>query len=157
APPARVATLQKLPGDRDTIEAPLQTGLGDLAEIEVVQGPHLRVLSPLSLVGFRQGTFLGASLLNRHTQESPDDRQEQPGCQGRLDRFAATPAPEPFHPADPARRDRPILEEPSEVVGEVLRARVATVRLLLETFQADRIQLARQVALEPRRRQGILL
>ena len=63
------------------------------------------------------------------------------------------------HSARPIRRatDRPVLEEPAQVVGQVFRAGVPLARVLFEAFQADGLEFAREVALQAARRQRVLL
>ena len=47
--------------------------------------------------------------------------------------------------ADRPRRDRPAVEEPPQVVGQRRGVGVSPARLLLQAFQADRLQVARDV------------
>ena len=61
----------------------------------------------------------------------PDDRRVPP-----------RPGPQPLGGRRPAGQDRPAVEEPLQVVGQLLRRPVAVGRLLAERLQDDRLQCA---------------
>ncbi len=59
----------------------------------------------------------------------PDDRRVPP-----------RPGPQPFRDGRPTGEDRPALEEPLEVVGQLLRRRITVGRLLAERLEDDGLQ-----------------
>ena len=65
------------------------------------------------------------------------------------------PTARPLHralrPADRPRLDRLTAQEAAQIFGQRLRADITTPRILLQTFQADRFEIARQLGL---RREG---
>ena len=50
------------------------------------------------------------------------------------------------------RRDRPIFQEAAQVLRQRFRTGVALARLFLQTLEADRFQVARDLRLQPGRR-----
>ena len=67
---------------------------------------------------------------------------------------------DPFHRAHRrgrrASQDRFVLEKPAQIFRKRRRARVAVARFLLQTFQANRLEIARDARPMPRGRDRIL-
>ena len=81
------------------------------------------------------------------------DRQQRAGRDRRRERRpAADPPGQPPQPPLRPGRDRLAAEEAAQVVGQRGGAGVAGVRLLVQALQADRLQVARHLGVQPRRR-----
>ena len=52
------------------------------------------------------------------------------------------------HLPDRPSLNRPVVEEPPQVVGQLGRGRVALLRVLLQTFQTDRLEVRRDLRLQ---------
>ncbi|MEA2501539.1 MAG: hypothetical protein QOD01_1650, partial [Actinomycetota bacterium] len=85
-----------------------------------------------------------------------DQQDEDGGGEAGDARVAATPDAEALDGGDGTGEDGTAVEEAGEVVGECVGAGVAAVGLLLEALQADRLQVARDLGLEPLRRHRLL-
>jgi hypothetical protein len=88
--------------------------------------------------------------------EAAHQRQQQQGQQPRHLGVAPAPAVDPLDPPDRPGLDRHPVEEALQVAGQGLGAGVALVPLLLQALQADGLQVARQVRVQPRRRHRLL-
>src|SRR5207249_4392471 len=66
----------------------------------------------------------------------------------RNPRLALRPAPQTLAGADGAGADRHAVEEAAQLVGQGVGTDVALAGLLLQAFEADRLQVARQARLE---------
>ena len=119
---------------------PDEVGLPELARPPRARPPG-QVALPAS-----ETTASGAPTATTSRSRATDGRQ---GRQGRL---APAPPPGAFRAADGPRPDRLAGPEPPQVLGQGVGAGVAPRRLLLQAFQADRLQVARQPRLQPRRR-----
>ena len=87
-----------------------------------------------------------------HGDQQDEDRGEEAGDA----RVTAAPAAEVLDGGDATGEDGAAVEEAVEVVGQRVGVGVAAVGLLLEALQADRLQVARYLGLEPRRRHRLL-
>ena len=85
-----------------------------------------------------------------------DQQDEDGGGEAGDARVTAAPAAETLEGGDGTGEDGTALEEAVEVVGERVGVGVAAVGFLLEALQADRLQVARDLGLEPRRRHRLL-
>ena len=118
---------------------------------------------PAPLLG-RRGTRPSArssldalvSRSRRCNARPPQQEDEQPSPRSRRRRPPpAGAAPTSSRAPRTSRRPRPDRlagQEPPQVVGQRLRRGVSPRRVLLQALQADRLQVARQPRLEPRRR-----
>ncbi len=89
-----------------------------------------------------------------HDSERHDhDRSGQDGDSW----VSLTPSPEPLGSAHRPRDDRLAVEEPPQVLSHCGGVREALDRVFLKGLQADRLQVSRQLGLEPRRRHWLLL
>ena len=93
-----------------------------------------------------------------HTRDRSRRRARGPASRGvpRGPAGAGTRA-RPLGGADAPRRDRPALQPGAQVVGQGLGRRVAAARVLLQALQADRLQVARDLRVDPGRGLGTLL
>ena len=140
-----------------------------------VLGVFLAVDRPLLLIQGATGQFLGADFLDRQgirfkpgnpreligpehqsrrgggaDDEQAHDPGEQPGHEG----VAAGPAISLFRPADGSGLDRPAVEPASQVRAQFRGGLITQPRLLLQAFQADRLQVARDAGTMPAGRRG---
>src|SRR5438876_11820545 len=81
---------------------------------------------------------------NDHDENEDDDKSAECGEGG----LAATPTPQPCGWANRVGEDRFVVKEAAQFVGEVFRGRVAAGRFLLEAFQANGLQSARDSWIE---------
>ncbi len=86
---------------------------------------------------------------HRAAASQPDQSQRR-DQQRRHRRVAPAPAPGALAPAHGPGLDRPALHEPSQVVGQRRGAGVATLRLLGQALQADRLEVARHFRVQSR-------
>ena len=115
-------------------------------------GLGLRLFGQRSLLALPiQGPF-GLHITDRgnpgHRGQQDEDRRHQPGHH----RVPLAPPPGPLRGGDPPRPDRLVGQEPPQVLRQGGRGRVAPGRLLVEALQADRLEVARQLRHQPRRR-----
>ena len=87
-----------------------------------------------------------------HGDQQDEDRREEAGDA----RVPAAPAAEVLDGGDATGVDGAAVEEAIEVVGQRVGVGVAAVGLLLQALQADRLQVARHLGLEPPRRHRLL-
>ena len=126
----------------------------DLRAVERVD--HVEHLGLLG--GALQGRRLHELCGERREVPEPEGRPERDGHeQARRDRVAAAPVPEPLGPADRPRADRLAVQEAPQVVGELLRGRIAAGGRLGHRLQADRLQVARDLVVELARRPRLVL
>ena len=125
-----------------------------MAEVDPVHGLQPRRGEPLVPAAGLLAR-VGAVAFGRHRQPDRGDQHESHECGPRR------PPPRPLQGALPGGRrpgaDRLAGQEPPQVVGQLLGRGVAPRRLLGEALQADRLQVARDPRLEPRRRHHLLV
>ena len=111
---------------------------------------------PVQLLAGRVPLGQGIPPLPDDPREPQDRDHQDRRRQARLDRPAPGPLPGPPRGPDRPRHDRPARQETAQVIRQRLGRRVTPVRLLLQALQADGLQVARDVALEPARRHRLL-
>jgi hypothetical protein len=116
-----------------------------LGRLEPVPGPVALLLRDRS---FAPGLEPLVRDAGEPGQDGAGQRDQQPGHR----RLAPAPAPQPPDLSHRPRLDRPMVQEAPQVVGQVEGAGVALARLLLQTLQADRLQVARHRRLQLSRR-----
>lgn len=92
-------------------------------------------------------------------QTAPEqgDRQERDGRDQRRARGPSTdPSGQPRQPSLRSRRDRLSIQEAVKVLRQRRGAGVAEARLPAQALEADGLQVAGHLAVEPRRRRGVL-
>ncbi len=125
-----------------------------MAEVDPVHGLQPRRGEPfVPAAGLL--AHVGAMAFGRHRQPDRGDQAAGHECGPRR------PPPRPLQGALPGGRrpgaDRLAGQEPSQVVGQLLGRGVPPRRLLGQALQADRLQVARDPRLEPRRRHHLLV
>ena len=146
--------LHRFQGEAGLIGGQLFVLLGPLFR-RFRQFPGVDGILPLDfleipLLGDRQG---------RHRRRHGDENEE-PGDGGEEAghlRVAPAPAPRPLGRGDRAGEDRLSGDEAAAILGEEIRRGVALGGLLLEAFQADRLDVHRELAHQSRRRDRLLL
>ena len=101
---------------------------------------------------------LGAEPQRRERRADGDDHQQRRhgGGHGREGGLAPAPSPGVPQRADATGRDRPIGEKPPQVLCHRRGGVIPPGGLLPQARQADRLQVARDLRLPPRRRQRVL-
>jgi hypothetical protein len=177
AAPAQRAFVEQLLGAQGVAGQPLALGQGDVAEVELLPGGvagglGVPALGTLGLPGFlrdrarRQGGILGRGLrpgqrlgpppLPQH-QPEPHPRQQQHQRQQPGDgRPASRPLQRPLQRPGRPGADGLAGAEAGQVVGQLPRGEVAAGGLLVQTFQADRLQVVGDRRLQASGRDGIL-
>ena len=84
------------------------------------------------------------------------DQDEDHHRQRRPRRVPPAPPPGALQRADPPRLDRAPLHEPPHVLGQRPRVGVPPLRILVQTLQTDRLQVARHLRVQPRGRHRLL-
>src|ERR1041384_3811420 len=100
----------------------------------------------------------GAAPLPQNSGQSGKDSEEESHRQGREDRAAFAPEPGFLRKGDWPRQNRPVLEESTEVIRQHLCGWITPGRVLLQTFETDRLQIDRHARIQPARsdRLGVL-
>ena len=84
------------------------------------------------------------------------DQDEDRHHQRRPRRVPPAPPPGALQRADPPRLDRPPLHEPPHVLDQCPRVGVPPPRIFVQALQADRLQVARHLRVQPRGRHRLL-
>src|SRR5262249_38317997 len=146
---------QALFGAVEVVELPLQLALCDPAEVERIAClPAMlglvapRLLCLLALLLHIVAGSAGVVPQVGNNAVADDRRQQHENDRGRRHGPAAGPLPDVLEHPNRPRLDRLPLAEASQIIGEFLGRRVTATRILGGTLEANRLEVARQVAAE---------
>src|SRR5881628_3108200 len=106
------------------------------------------LISALALFGFRLRTVHRLPPLPNRAGEAEHENQGQGGAKAGQGALAPAPTPDVLETGDRSRLDWFIAQEAAKFVREFLRALVTTRRFLLQTFEANRFEVARNARCE---------
>ena len=94
---------------------------------------------------------------HRHNHGDEPIQEQKPADKGHGERpVPPGPLDQPFDRAGAAAQDRLAPQEPRQVFGKGGGRAIPPLGLLLQAFQADRLQVARHLVVQPRRRRRLL-